>query len=131
MLNRSREGFTLIEIMIAIVMLSVAILGLAASSSKMLEPTNSAENDFIALEHVQDRLAEVRLDPRYGLLDSLYATTDSPLVGLPGAVRVTTFARTQDVQPSGKVVDYWTVVVTVRGGRVSAPVMRSLIIAAP
>ncbi len=131
MLSRSEKGFTLVEIMIAIVMLSVAILGLAASSSKMLEPTNSAETEFIALEHVQDRLAEVRLDPRYGILDSLYAATDSPLVGLPGAVRNTTFTRTNTLQTSGKYVDYWTIVVTVSGGRLPAPVARSLIIAAP
>ena len=128
---RDKTGFTLIEIMVAIVMLSVGILGLSASSSKMLEPTNSAETEFIALQYVEDRLAEIRLDPRYGILDSLYVATESPLDGLPGAQRVTAFTRTRTLQTSGKYVDYWTVMVTVSGGRIPAPVARSLIMAAP
>jgi len=131
MLMREEKGFTLIEIMVAIVMLSVAILGLSASSSKMLEPTNSAETEFIALQYVEDRLAEIRMDPRYGVLDSLYVATESTLPGLAGAQRVTAFARTRTLQASGKYIDYWTVTVTVSGGRVPAPVARSLIMAAP
>ncbi len=131
MLNRSNQGFTLIEIMVAIVMLSVALLAISASSSKMLEPVNHSEADFVALQHVQDRLSEIRLDPRYGVLDTLYTATDTGLVGLPGAARRTTFARTRTLQPSGKYVDYWTVLVEVTGGRVSAPVSRSLVLAAP
>ena len=131
MLKRTDDGFTLVEIMVAIVMLSVAVLGLAASSSKMLEPTNSAETEFIALQYVEDRLAEIRMDPRYGVLDSIYAATESTLPGLPGAQRVTAFTRTRTLQGTGKYVDYWTVNVTVSGGLIPAPVVRSLIMAAP
>lgn len=127
----TKNGFTLVEIMVAIVMLTVGILGLSASSSKMLEPTNSAETEFIALQYVVDRISEIRMDPRYGLLDSIYVATESTLPGLAGAQRVTAFARTRNQQGNGKWIDYWTVTVTVSGGRVPAPIARSLILAAP
>lgn len=131
MLRQNKAGFTLIEISIAIVILTAAVLGLAASSGQMLAPVNDAETDFIALQHVEDRIAELRLDPRYGVMDSLYAATETTLNGLPGSQRVTAFTRTRTLQTGGKYIDYWTVVVTVSGGRLKAPVLRKLMIAAP
>ena len=47
MLTRDQEGFTLVEIVIAILILTVAILGLASSTSQMLQPTGDAEIEFI------------------------------------------------------------------------------------
>lgn len=131
MLKQNAAGFTLIEIAIAIVILTAAVLGLAASSGQMLSPVNDAESEFVALQYVEDRLAEVRLDPRYGVLDSLYAATETGLSELSGAQRVTVFTRTRTLQTTGKFIDYWTVVVTVSGGRLKAPVFRKLIVAAP
>ncbi len=131
MLKRKGVGFTIIEICIAIVILTVAVLGLAASSGQMLSPVNDAESDFVALQHVEDRLSEIRLDPRYGALDSLYAAEETDLPGLTGASRVTELARTRTRQSGGRYVDYWTVVVTVSGGGLKEPVFRKLIIAAP
>jgi Tfp pilus assembly protein PilV len=119
-------GFTLIEICIAIVILTAAILGLGASTSRMLTPTGNAELEFVALAAVEDRLAEIKLDPRYGVLDSLYETTQTNLPGLTGVSRVTSITRTQGAQG-----DFQTIVVTVSGGRLPAPVSRTLIMGAP
>lgn len=76
MLNHKQAGFTLVEICVALVILSAAVLGLAASTGRMLEPSGNAELEYVALESVQDRLAEMSLDPRYGLLDSIYGGTE-------------------------------------------------------
>lgn len=131
MLTHDQRGFTLVEIVIAILILSVAVLGLASSTSRMLAPTGDAENEFLALQYVEDRIAEVSLDPRYGGLDTLYAATDTLVPGVPGASRVTTLTRTQTAGDGGKFIDYWTVVVTVSGGRLASPISRKLIIGAP
>lgn len=131
MLSGDRNGFTLTEISVAIVILTVAVLGLAASSGSMLSPVNDAESDFLAQQLVDDRLAEVRVDPRYASLDALYGGTESELVGLPGAERVTSLARTRTPRPGGRFVDYWTVIVTVSGGPLRQPVFRKLVVAAP
>lgn len=130
MLNDHRAGFTLVEIVIAILILTVAVLGLASSTSSMLAPTADAEIEFIALQSVEDRLALIGLDPRYAVLDSLYAGTDSVL-GVPGAARTTAFTRTQTSGSGSKVIDYWTVVVTASGGRLANAVSRKLVIGAP
>lgn len=131
MLTSNRKGFTLVEIMISIVILSVAILGLGASTSRMMTPVGEAEAEFLAMQAAEDRLAEISLDPRYGLLDSLYAGADSGLVGLPGYTRTTALTRTQDAGTAGKVIDYWTVTVVVNGGRLTNNVSRKLVIGAP
>jgi prepilin-type N-terminal cleavage/methylation domain-containing protein len=131
MLSEKRAGFTLIEICIAIVILSAAVLGIAASTARLLGPTNDAEVDFVALQSVEDRLSEISLDPRYTLLDSIYGGTETDLPGLPGASRETDVTRTRTAQPSGAYLDYQTIVVTVSGGRLADPVSRKLIMGAP
>lgn len=131
MLTTDRNGFTLVEIMISMVILSVAVLGLSASTSRMITPVDSAEEEFSALQAAEDRLAVISLDPRYGVLDSLYAGTESTLLGFPGYSRRTDFTRTQATGTGGKVIDYWTVTVFVIGGRLSDPVSRKLVIGAP
>lgn len=132
MLRNDRAGFTLIEISIAIVILTIAILGLAASTTRMLEPTGTAENEFVAMQHVEDRLSEIRLDPRYGVLDSLYGGTETHLAGMDSAsTRVTSLSRTLTSVGGGKLIDFWTVEVTVSANRLPTPVSRTLVIAAP
>jgi Tfp pilus assembly protein PilV len=131
MLGGQRDGFTLVEICIAIVILTVAILGIAASTARMLSPTGDAELEFIALQSVEDRLAEISLDPRYGVLDSLYDATETGMPGLTGVSRVTTVTRTQTALGGGEVLDFTTVLVTASGGRLPATVSRTLIMGAP
>jgi len=125
------RGFTLVEICIAIVILTAAILGVAASTGRMLSPTGDAELEFVALQAVEDRLAIISLDPRYGVLDSLYETTETNLPGLANVSRVTAITRTQDTIFGSNVHDFSTVVVTVSGGRLKAPLSRTLIVGAP
>lgn len=131
MLTTDLKGFTLVEIMISLVILSVAILGLGASTSRMVTPVAEAEAEFLAMQVAEDRLAEISLDPRYELLDHLYAGADSGLVGLPGYTRTTGLTRTQTAGTAGKVVDYWTVTVAVGGGRLTNSITRKLVIGAP
>lgn len=131
MLTTEQNGFTLIEIMISVVILSVAILGLGASTSQMMTPVGEAEIEFLAMQAAEDRLAEISLDPRYGILDSLYAGADTAVLGLPGHTRTTGLTRTQAAGTGGKVVDYWTVTVAVTGGRLTNSISRKLVIGAP
>jgi len=124
-------GFSVLEVSIAVAILTAAVIGLAASSASMLSPGNDPEAGFLALQLVEDRIAEVRLDPRYEDLGMLYDTTQGHLPGLPGAVRSTELTRTLARQENGKWTDYWTLAVTVSGGPLRAPVRRSVVLAAP
>lgn len=129
MLNDAKQrGFTLVEVTISILILSVALLGLATTTTRMIQPVADLEAEFVALQSAEDKLAEITLDPRFGSLDTLYAGTDTAVTGLPGASRVTSLTRTTSAGTGGKVVDYWTVTVVIRGGRLVEPVSRKLIV---
>jgi prepilin-type N-terminal cleavage/methylation domain-containing protein len=134
MLSRSpphRGGFTLVEVVVALVILSTAVLGLAATSSRLATSATNAELRALALEAVQDRVAEVRLDPRYTALDSLYDGTESEILGAsrPGYDRTTTVTRLQVTNPSP--MDYTRIVVEVTGPLLNEPIQRQIVVAAP
>ena len=131
MLKQNEDGFTIIEITIAILILTAAVLGIAATTGQMIGPSGDAELEFIALQAAEDRLAQIRMDPRYTALDSLYAGTESTLPGLPNVSRKTSITRTQATQSGGGVWDYTTVVVVVSGGLLKTTISRKLLIGAP
>jgi Tfp pilus assembly protein PilV len=126
-----KEGFTLIEITIAILILTTAVLGIAATTGSMIGPAADAELNFVALQSVEDRLSQIRLDPRYAELDSLYEGTETGLPGLPNITRTTSVTRTRTAQTGGKFWDYTTIVVTLSGGRLTSDVFRKLVLGAP
>lgn len=125
------RGFTLIEITIAILILTTAVLGIAASTGAMLGPAATAEIEFEALQYVEDRLTSIRIEPRYAKLDSLFAGSETSLPGLPGFTRTTTVSRTRQTLTGGKVLDYTTIVVQVNGPGLPTPLYRKLVVAAP
>lgn len=126
-----RQGFTLIEVVVALVILSTAVLGLAATAGRLSTAASSAELRALALESVEDRLARVRLDPRYGLLDSIYTGTETDVLGTetPGYSRKTTISHVQQGNPVS--VDYTKILVEVTGPMLSPPIARQITIAAP
>lgn len=130
MLTPSRnEGFTLVEVVVALVILSTAVLGLGASASRLTTAAASAELRAVALQSVEDRIARIRLDPRYGTLDSLYAASESNVLGLSGYTRTTTVVHVQQTNP--KPVDYKQIYVEVSGPMLTPPISRQIVVAAP
>ncbi len=127
--RRSDAGFTMVEVVIALVILATAVLGLAASASRLATSAATAELQALALEGVEDRLARVRLDPRYGGLDTLYAGVDVDLFGVEGLTRTTTVVHVQQSMPVA--LDYKRVSVSVTGPLITPPVSRQIIVAAP
>lgn len=130
MLTRRLEGgFTLVEVIVAMVILAVAVLGLASSATRLTTTTASAELRALALEAAEDRLARVRLDPRYGGLDTLYSSVETGLFGVEGMTRTTTVEHVQQASPNA--VDYKRITVKVTGPMLSPPISRLLVVAAP
>lgn len=122
-----RSGFTLVEVIVALVILSTAILGLAVSASRLSTAAATAELRALALESIEDRLTRVRLDPRYARLDSLYAGVDEDVLGVRGMTRTTTVQHVTQA-PS---LDYKRITVTVTGPLLMEPLARQIVRAAP
>lgn len=127
----SRSGFTLVEVVVALVILAVGILGMAASAGRLSRMAATAEREARAMEAVHDRLALVMLHPQYGGLDTLFTATETELQGLPDFTRTTEITRVQEPGVDGRVVDYTVIEVVVAGPLLDGPVIRAAVVGAP
>ncbi|MDT8368567.1 MAG: prepilin-type N-terminal cleavage/methylation domain-containing protein [Longimicrobiales bacterium] len=121
------NGFTIVEVVIALTILSVAILGMGASVGGLSRSAAEAEIEAIAVESLDDRLVQIRMDPRYALLDSIYSgtETDTPY---PGATRVTTVTRVRTTNPD---LDFMRIFVRVTLPEIQTPLSRQIVVGAP
>jgi type II secretory pathway pseudopilin PulG len=126
-----RSGFTIIEMTVAILILTTAILGMGASSAFMIQSSSGAAVKSEALQAVEGRISQIATDPRYQALDSLYAGTESDLPGLYGYDRVTEITHVLQGGTSGRYIDYKTVSVTVSGPGLTNGISRTSIVGAP
>ncbi len=123
---RSSAGFTLIEVLIALAMLSVVLLAAAASTTKYLGVITRNRMRIQAAAVADAQIAKVRVSPAY---DSLTVRFDSTRSGVPfaGYTRSTRVIRTG----AGSTTDVTKIRVTVSGPELSSPVVRYATIAAP
>ncbi|MEX2472270.1 MAG: prepilin-type N-terminal cleavage/methylation domain-containing protein [Gemmatimonadota bacterium] len=127
MLN-ARAGFTVVEVIVALVILSVAVLGLAGSATRLTTAAATAEMRAQAVYSADDRIGRIEMDRRYTLLDSLYEAVENGVPG-PGFVRSTRVEHIQVTSPD--TLDYLMVTVNVTGPGLTSPVKRTLVVAAP
>jgi prepilin-type N-terminal cleavage/methylation domain-containing protein len=120
---RGKSGFTLVEVMIALVILMVVVVGFMSASGKLMHTV--AVNDR---RLAYDRIEMVRLDPRYTKLESLYVATETSFPTLPGYTRITQMTL---VGGPTAPTDHKKVTVTVTGPGLLAPVKRTTTVAAP
>jgi len=125
--QQQQAGFTLVEMIVSVVILSVAILALSTSTTRLMGIAMNAETNALALQAVENRIAEVRLHPVYQQLDSLYSESGVSLPHLDGFTRSTTITRIlQEGERAGKYIDFTRITVEVDGPRLEAPVSRTI-----
>jgi prepilin-type N-terminal cleavage/methylation domain-containing protein len=125
---RTRNGFTLVEVMIALVILMVVVVGFMSTSSRLMHTVATNDRQESAIRLAYDRIEMIRLDPRYTKLESLYVATESSSPTLPGYTRVTAMSL---VGGAGQPTDHKKVTVTVSGPGLLAPIKRTTTVAAP
>jgi len=123
-----RAGFTMVEVIVALVILSTAVLGLAGSATRLTAAAAGAERRAQALYAVEDRIDRIEMDGRYAQLDSLYSGVEAG-VPLPGLTRTTSVTHVNTTSPTP--LDYRVVTVVVSGTGLISAVERSLTVAAP
>ncbi len=126
-----RRGFTLVELMISLVILTLAVFGIAASAGRLGGAAGEAEVKALAVQAAEDRLNLVVLDPQYDSIASRYLGTESTVLGLPGATRETLIQRYRLLQAGGGVLDYTRITVKVAGAGLAVPVVRETVVGAP
>ena len=121
---RRRSGMTLIEVMIALVILTGALLGMGKFITSFSHATSDGALSSVASDLVLDRLETIKGSNSYALLDS-YNATELAIPGFTGYKRVTQVTRTLNAT-----TDYKAVTVTVSNPGLNTPVKKSTIIAA-
>lgn len=122
-----RAGMTLIEIVIAVTILSGALLGLAMFASRMVRGVSDSQAKTTAAELAGERLEMVKLTGSYASIDTFVLTETSLGAGYPGYSRQTQVQRVN--AGVSDTLDYKIVTVTVRGQLLPQPVKRTTIIA--
>jgi len=130
MLNDRCGGFTVVEVLVALVILAAGLLATAVSTSRLSTASASAESEAVAIQAVDDRLGLVLSTPSYGALDSLFDATEDN-VPREGFTRTTSVSRVQEDLAGGRVLDYTRVTVRVEGPGLESPITRSAVRGAP
>lgn len=124
--TRARGGFTLIEIVMAVFILSGIILMMAAPSSRFLSVTARSQRRIVASAAADAHIALVRMYPNYDSLRIKFDSTRTD-VPFPGFTRQTQVVRSG----AGTTGDVTRVVVTITGPGLATPIKRTATVAAP
>ncbi len=127
----NRQGFTIVEMIVAILILTTAILGMGASAGFMMQAASGAGVKSEALQAVEGRISQIVMDPRYTVLDSIYGGTETTLPGLEGYDRQTAITHVYQAGAPGKFTDYKRIVVTVSGPGLTEDITRTMIVGTP
>lgn len=124
--RRSRRGMTLIEVIIAVVILSGAMLGLANFGRRFQHATQNASDGTLASDLAAARMETIKGYRVYANLvatyDAVSETFTDPVY--KGFTRYTHVVRTNTTSD-----DYTTVTVKVTGNSLSAPLYKTTVIA--
>jgi prepilin-type N-terminal cleavage/methylation domain-containing protein len=124
-----RHGFTLVEVMVALVILMVVLMGMAQLSARMTHQVTTGGRQQAAVELAEGRIARIQADPNYATLESLYVATETNFPTLAGFTRSTTIVR--DTGDATRPHDWKRVTVKVAGPGLLAPVARTITRGAP
>lgn len=123
----TRRGMTLIEVILAIVILSGAMLGLARFGQQFQRQTSSSSTQVIASDLATQRIETIKGVRNYASLVTTYGLTTETFVGDPvygGFTRTTKAVNTVSATN-----DYVTVTVTITGNNLATSIKKSTKIA--
>jgi len=126
-----RKGFTVVEVLVALTLLAVVVLGLSSTTARLNRTAVDNRQKVVAIELLQDRLRLIAMDEEYAQLRNRYEGVENDIPGYPGFRRTTTIQRINQPGVGGRSLDYYRVTVTVQGPGLDAPVSRTTTIAAP
>lgn len=126
----SREGFTIVEILMAVVLLSFVVMGFQAVTGEIVHYSAQNNRESVATQLVEDRLAMIRMYPGYDHLAQQFGGTET-LAGFPGLVRTTVVHVMADTLMMSGIAHYTRITVSVSGTGLNTPISRTISLAAP
>ena len=123
-----RRGFTLIEVMLAVSILSVVLVGVARYNSQFLHTVSTSTVRTVAAEVARERISLIDMDPSYTTLAATWAGDSLNFPGYPRMRRVTTVSRVTSVNPPR---DYTILTVRVSEPTMGQPIDVTTVVAQP
>jgi prepilin-type N-terminal cleavage/methylation domain-containing protein len=123
-----RRGFTLIEVMLAAVILGTVLLSTGRFTARFLHSVSVSTATTIASEVASERMELISTDPSYTTLAARWAGTTTGFPGYPAMQRTTTVQRITGVAPPR---DYTVITVQVMEPSMAAPVRMTTIVGQP
>jgi prepilin-type N-terminal cleavage/methylation domain-containing protein len=123
-----RRGFTLIELMLALVILTIVLVSLAKHTGIFLHTVATSTARTTAAEVARERIGLVDMDPSYLTLAGTWAGSQTGFPGFPRMQRVTTVNRVTGTAPTR---DYTVVTVRVSEPTMGSPIDVTTVVARP
>jgi prepilin-type N-terminal cleavage/methylation domain-containing protein len=125
----NKRGFTLIEIMIAVVILTIFSVSLGKFVAVFLHTVGTSTAKTVATEVAQEELEIIRADPSYTTLVTNYNALSQ--TGFPGYSSMNRSVRVVRTTGNAPRRDYTKVTVTVTEPTMGTPVAVTIVVAAP
>lgn len=122
---RARQGLTLIETLIALTILTGAMLGMGTFVSRLSHSSGTGYEMSMAGDLAVARLEQVKAYPVYASLEAKFVATETGIAGYPGFTRQTYITHTSTTR-----ADYKIVTVVVTASALSTPMKKTSVIAA-
>jgi prepilin-type N-terminal cleavage/methylation domain-containing protein len=127
MVRRPRRGLTLVEVIVALAILSGVMLGLGMFSVRLSQATSAARLRVTAAQLAADRLEAAKGAVRYTAIESLFVATEASITGYPGYARRTWVTRVGGAATD--TIDYKIVTVQVTNAQMTGNVRKTTVIA--
>lgn len=124
-----RNGFTLIEVVVALVILGTVVLGLTRFMGNFVHVVATSTTRTVASEVAHEQLERVKVDPSYATLSATWGGTRTGFPDYPAMTRVTTLNRVTSAGPPPR--DYTIVTVRVTEPTMTRPVNATAVVARP
>jgi prepilin-type N-terminal cleavage/methylation domain-containing protein len=122
----NRRGFTLIEIMMATVILAIVLMSTGRFSARFIHSLAISQATTTAAEIATEQIEMISTDPSYTTLSARWAGATTGFPGYPRMVRTTTVQRITSVTPPR---DYSVVTVVVTEPTLTTPVRLTTVVA--
>lgn len=126
---KERAGFTMVEVVVALMLMSIAVLGLQLVAAGMLRQTSASQIRLTAAQLAEDRIDLIKLEPIYANLSN-YVATETNITGFPKFTRETVLTARRDSTAAG-VTDYKRITVSVTAPGLTTPIVRNITVGAP
>ncbi len=123
-----RRGMTMVEVIMAILLLTVCLLSMGVFVGRFAKATRVSNTRNTASELVADRIEDVKGAVRYSAIDSLYVGTETNISGAPGFTRKTLVTHVGGGAPD--LDDYRVVTVIVTSPQLTSASKKTTIISA-